>query len=434
MPLSYSDVLRIRPFRDLWLGQAISQMGDAFYYVAFMFMVKKVTGQDAMVGAVGALETLPFLVFGPYAGVLADRIDRRRIMLASDLLSGLALVFFGATILLNGKPPVPLLLAIPFALSTIRVFFTPAKSAAIPALVPDRALTAANSLSMTTQNLMPMIGLGVTAGVLSALYTLSPAAFYASTVGLNALSFFGSAIFIAKLPPLMPDRKDAHETHPIADLIEGARYLRNRHDLLVFTVMLAVFRLCVAPFFVVYLAVNDRWFGGKPQTIAWFEFSFFVGMIVSSYAAGRIKAKRPAWWFCLGLATVGVTVFAMAFSPHFWLFVLWNVGAGLAIPVADLPIITYLQRSVPDAFRGRVNAVREMISTGVMPIGMSMAGALVARIGVEWMFILMGAGMTGACLGGLLDRRFRNIELPEPMSDELPLPVEEKQKEGAFVG
>ncbi|WP_025225924.1 MFS transporter [Fimbriimonas ginsengisoli] len=418
--------MRVRAFRDLWLGQAISQMGDAFYFVAFMFMVKKVTGSDAMVGAVGALETLPFLLFGPYAGVLADRIDRRKIMLVSDVVSGGALVLFSASIAVLGKPAVPTLLMVPFFLSSFRVFFMPAKSAAIPSLVPAAQLTSANALSMTTQNLMQLISLGLTAGVLSLLFALSPSLFYLTTVGLNSVSFFVSAYFIGRLPRVMPNRKDAHETHVWQDLKNGVGYLRSRHDLVVLTILLAVFRLSVAPFFVVYLAANDKWFGGKPQTIAWFEFAFVAGMVASGSYAGRLKPRYPARGFCIGLALVGVTVGLMGFSPYVSLFILWNVIAGLAIPIADVPITTYVQLSVPDAYRGRVNAVREMISVGVMPISMGLAGLIVARTGVEIAFMLMGSGMSLSCLLGLLDRRFRNIEMPETATPEKFVPTREE--------
>src|ERR1700678_2005521 len=103
--MSYSQILRIPAFRNLWLGQAVSQLGDAFYYVSFMFMVQKVTGSIAMVGYVGACETVPYLLFSLYGGVVADRLDRKRIMLWSDLLSGLALCLLAALVLVLGKPP-----------------------------------------------------------------------------------------------------------------------------------------------------------------------------------------------------------------------------------------------------------------------------------------------------------------------------------------
>src|SRR5579862_8820226 len=134
LPTVSFSTLRIAPFRALWLGQAISQLGDAFYYIAFMFMVQKVTGSSVMVGYVGALEALPFLLLGSYAGVVVDRLDRRRIMLLSDLCSGLALVGLAACIWLQRQPPVWALLVTPFVLSSVRCFFMPAKSASIPSL------------------------------------------------------------------------------------------------------------------------------------------------------------------------------------------------------------------------------------------------------------------------------------------------------------
>jgi MFS family permease len=415
------DVLRLTAFRDLWLGQAISQLGDAFYYVAFMFMVKKVTGSDGMVGLVGALETLPFLLFGPYAGVLADRMDRRRIMLLSDLICGFALVAMAGLIFLLGRPPVWALLVVPFVLSSVRCFFMPAKSAAIPSLVPSNYLLRANALSMSTQNLMQLASLAFTAGVLTLLYDQAPKWFYSSTILLNALSFLGSAIFIARLPAIVPERKATDDAHIWADLKDGIRYLRSRHDLMVLTVLLAVFRLCVAPFFVVYLAANDKWFGGRPETITWFEFSFFLGMVISSAFVSRLPMKRPAIWFCVGLGSVGLFVAAMAFSPFIWAFVVWNLACGLAVPLADVPMIVYLQKSVPDAFLGRVNAVRDMAATGVMPIGMAAAGLLVAEVGLVVGFLAMGVGMAVACFAGLFDARFREVVMPDDEEAASPM-------------
>lgn len=413
MRLSLPKVLSLSAFRNLWLGQAISQLGDAFYYVAFLFMVKKVTGSDTMVGAVGALETLPFLLFGPYAGVLADRIDRRLIMLVSDAFSGIFLLLFGATVLALGRPLEWMLLVTPFVLSSVRVFFMPAKSAALPALVPSAYLPDANGVSMTTGNFMPMAGLALSAGAMGVLYAQSEPVFYAATIGLNALTFLGSAVFIAKLPKVVPDRTDVHESHVLADLRDGMRYLKGRRDLVVLTALLAVFRLSVAPFFVAFIKVNEQWFGGKPQTLAWMEFSFFLGMVLSSAYSAKFQARYPARAFAVCLGIAGLTVGGMAFGQSsIWWFIGLNVVAGLAIPLGDVPITTYLQRSVPDAFRGRVNSVRDMIATGVMPIGMTIGGKIVGTVGPAAMFLIMGIGMVGSCVGGLLDGSFRNAEMP----------------------
>jgi len=410
--MSYSQILRIRAFRNLWLGQSISQMGDSFFYVAFMFMVQKVTGSYAMVGFVGACETAPYLLFSLYAGVVADRIDRRRIMLASDLLSGLVLVSLAALVWILGQPPVWALLVTPFLLSTVRSFFMPAKNAAIPAIVPEGSLMAANALSAMTQNFVPILSLSLSAGVLSLIYTKSPAMFLICAVLANSLSFFGSAVFVWRLPKIEPDRNPDHRPHPWTDLKDGLRYIRSRHVLVVLMSVQTGLSLAISPFFVVYVAANKQWLGGRPQTLAYCELAFFVGMVVGSLYVGKIKFDMPGKGFIFGTAAVGLAVLAMAFSPFFALFLLWNLVAGLTLPFASIPVATWLQSTVPDAFQGRVNSIYSMLQMGVQPLGLGLGGVLVAQAGISLAFIVMGGGMALAALAGLLDREFRRLEMP----------------------
>ena len=411
-PVTFASVLRIPAFRDLWLGPAISQLGDALYYVTFLFMAKKLTGSDAVVGFVGAVETLPYLLFGAFAGVAADRFNRRQLMLASDVLGGLVLVLFGFWAYFHPKIGLPALLFVPFALSSLRCFFMPAKGASIPALVPPEKLQTATSLSMMTQNLMPMMGLALSAGVLGVVYQRSPDFFLLVAVGLNAASFLISAYFIARLPSLIPDRKEI--SHPLEDFREGLRYIRKRRDLGVMLIVMTGFRLCIAPFFVAYLAANDAWFDGKPQTVSWLEFGFFAGMVAMAPFVGRMKITRPGLSFSLGLLVVGVFVLFMAFARNFWVFLTWNFLCGLAVPLADIPITTYCGLSVPDGFLGRVNAVMNMIANGVMPLGTALGGMLIAGAGIQAGFIAMGTGCCLACLIGVLDSTFRRVRMPEP--------------------
>ncbi|RYG39378.1 MFS transporter [bacterium] len=423
--MNYSHVLRIRSFRDLWLGQAISQLGDAFYYIVFMFMAKKLTGSDGVVATVGVLETLPYLLFSAYAGVAADRFDRRKVMLWSDIASGAALFGFAAFLVFNPKPPLFMLLVMPFLLSTMRCFFMPAKSAAIPAVVPKNLLQLANSLSSTTQNIVPLVGLALTGGVLTLLWVNSPEYFFLICVALNTVSFLLSAWFIARLPVLKAEQK-AQESHALTDFVEGVRYIRRRPDLITFIAMTTGFRLGVAPFFVAYLAANDAWFGGGPSTLTWMEFSFFVGMVAAAPLMGKVKVEHPGRWFATGLFVVGLMVGLMAFSRTFALFVILNIVCGLAVPPADIPVNTWLQKSVPDAFLGRVNSVLNMVATGAMPMGLALGGVLIRQIGTSGLFMAMGGVMMVACAAGFLTPAFRNARMdPDvPTDDPTPLNVQ----------
>ncbi len=405
--------LSIKPFRNLWLGQAISQMGDSFYYVIFAFMVQRVTGSSAMVGFTSAVETLPYLLFSAYAGVMADRMDRRKIMLLSDLLSAGLLILFACVVFRSANPPVWALMTTAGLLSTVRAFFIPAKSAAIPALVPEDMLLKANSLSAATQSFMPLISLTLSALVLSALYAISARWFFLTAVLLNTLSFVGSAIFVAKLPAILPDRDELHEKHPMQDMRDGLAYVRGRHELWMLLAMQLVLNLMISPFFVVYLAANKRWFGDLPSNLAWFEAAFFAGMVISSFLVGRMTIKRVGLSYIVGVAGVGVCVAVMGFTPDFRLFLLWNLLAGLLMPFGSIPVNTYMQMTVPDGYRGRVNSAWATAGIGVQPIGMALGGLLVEGVGLVGGFITMGAGMCAASTIGLLDRRFRAMTLPE---------------------
>ena len=406
-----SGLLAIRPFRNLWLGQAISQVGDSFYYVSFMFMVMQITKSLPMVGFVGAMEALPFLIFSPYAGVLADRIDRRRIMLLSDILSMAILLLLAGYVAFDATPPAWTLLASAFMLSSVRSFFMPAKSAAIPALVPRNMLMQANSLSMATQTIVPALSLALSATIMGLLYAFSPQWFFLSMILINAASFLVSAWFISLLPRIVPDRDDVGEKHPLTDLREGLRYVRGHHVLVVLLVLSLFLNLMISPFFVVYMAANEAWFGGKPQTFAWFEFSFFAGMILGSILVAKSNIQRPGLGYIWGLVVVGGAVAAMAFSKGFALFVAWNVIAGLGLPFAQIPLATYLQTAVPDAFRGRVNSALTMIGMGTQPIGMSLGGFMIQKLGLVASFFVMGVGMGTVALAGLLDGPFRTMKI-----------------------
>jgi DHA3 family macrolide efflux protein-like MFS transporter len=405
--------LRIPAFRNLWLGQAISQLGDSFYFVIFAFMTLKISGSPAMVGFVSALELMPFLLLSAYAGVMADRIDRRRIMLLSDMVSAGLLAAFAANVYLySGKPPVWTLMVAAATLSILRVFFMPARAAAVPALVPADVLMKANALSSATQNVMPLISLSISAGVLAVLYQISPTWFFLSAVLLNMLSFVGSAAYVAKLPKILPDR-ETHEVHPLHDLREGIAYVKGRHELSVMLALQLLLNLTISPFFVVYLAANRAWFHDLPQNLAWLEFSFFAGMVLGSAIVGRLKITRPGLGYVFSMVTVGLAVVMMGFTPTFWLFVCWNMLAGVAIPFGNIPVNTYLQLTVPDAFRGRVNSAWTMVSVGIQPLGLAMGGLLVQWAGIVGGFAVMGFGMAASGAIGLLDRQFRRMRMPE---------------------
>lgn len=415
--MSSSTVLRLPEFRRLWLGQAVSQLGDAIYYLIFLFMVDRLTGNPAMVGYVGAVQALPYLLLGPYAGALSDRLDRRRLMLFSDLASLLILLGVAAWLVRDATPPTWLIFVAGGSLSVVNVFFAPAKSAAIPRLVPPDRLMEANALSAATQNAMPLIGLAFSGTVLGLLYRVAPDYFFLAAVVLNAATFAVSASAIAGLPAIRPERGEA-PPNAWTDTLEGFRYIRHHPVLVSVLSASAIMSLSISPFFVVYVVINREWFDGQYSTLALIDFSFFVGMVFTSLYISRRPVHRTGLAYLLGIAGAGATIIAMAFSPVLWLFVVWNVLCGLVLPFAQVPITTYVQATVPDAYRGRVNAALAMVAHGVVPLGAATAGILLDRLGSVAMLVLMGLGFALSGVVAYLNPTFRRAR-----SDDAPTPA-----------
>jgi DHA3 family macrolide efflux protein-like MFS transporter len=420
---TYRELLRIPAFRNLWIGQAISQLGDSLYYLVFLFMVDRLTGNPAMVGIAGVAQTLPFLLLSPYAGVVADRMDRRRILMTADLLSSATLVLFALLIWRDSSPPAWLLIATGATLSCINVFFAPAKGAAIPQVVSSEFLPSANALSMATQNLMPMIGVALSGTALAALYLLSPSYFFLSAILLNALSFGISALFIYRLPRLLPERPETTKGNfeqGWQDLRDGFRYLQSQSVLRTMLLLNFLVQISISPFMLVYVQVNRDWFGGGYGSLAICEVAFFVGVVFCSIFLERLKVNRVGVAFIGGMAGIGIVVVFMAWAKNVPLFAFWNFVAGLAFPFAQIPMTTYIQRVVPDAFQGRVNSVLAMTGWGIQPVGIGIGSLILAKIGPAGLLVLMGTAMTLAALGGLLAPSFRRATLTETTAGGTP--------------
>jgi MFS family permease len=377
-----------------------------------MFMVGKVTGSAAMVGVVGAAETLPFLFFSAYAGVLADRLDRRRLMLWSDVASGAILALFAGLVLFVPTPPAWTMILTPFALSCSRVFFMPAKSAAIPVLVPEEALMAANALSSLTQSVAPMIGLALSVSVLGVLYSFARAWFFLVAITVNMASFLISAYYVRMLPSMVPTKSDA-PSHVLREFRLGLGYLKRHKVLRIYLLVQAITSLLIAPFFVAFVSANSQWMGGTPQVLSGMELTFFVGLVISSSIVSRFKHRHPGMAFIYCIAIVGLAVAGMGYCRSVLEFCTLNIFCGLAIPFCDVPLNTYIQMEVEDALRGRVNSVINMIRMGVMPVGTLLGGKLVEMAGLTATFVIMGGGLIFAALIGLCSSDFRKSEIRE---------------------
>ena len=223
-PVGYIELLRNNyAFRQLWLGQVVSQMGDWFNTIALYTIILNLTGSGRDVGLLLVARFLPSFVFGPLSGVLADRFSRRTIMIVSDLLRAVVVLGFLLVRRADQLWIVYVLTVLQLGFST---FFEPAKTAAIPSIVSDRELVAANAISSVTWSVM--LTLGAAIGGLITGWLGTDVAFV-----LDSLTYLLSAALIASVRlPKRPNARRAKLTVGralgITQTIEGARYVKHR--------------------------------------------------------------------------------------------------------------------------------------------------------------------------------------------------------------
>ncbi|MBX3115546.1 MAG: MFS transporter [Fimbriimonadaceae bacterium] len=433
--LGRNSVLSFRDFRNLWLGQTISQFGDAVYALVLLFMAGHVSGDPLMVGLVGVLQAIPFVVLGPVAGILADRIDRRTQLIVADMCSVTFTLALSIYAFFHPNPEVWVLCLAAFLLATAHTFFLPARSAAIPRLVPKDQVYAANGLAMATQQVVAMAGIGLSAGALGLIYKLAPNYFFFIAATVNCLTFAFSVIFLLRLPSMKADREMIEKMSRQSfgktisnaldqmktEIKEGLHVMRGDAVVSVALPLNVIGTIFISGFMVVYIAVNKAWYGGEFGTLAWIEFSFAATMMVFSIVVGKLKVSRPGLSFAIAQAAIGILVVAMAWSKPYWLFIVVNALCGIVLPFIILPLSTYMQTAIHDSVRGRVNSSWAMVTQGMVPVGMALTGPMLKFFGAENSFIIMGAGLAASGIGGFFFPRFIAARIPDtsPESGDL---------------
>lgn len=390
----YVELLRgNRDFRLVWLGQVISQLGDWFDTIALFTLILRLTGSGGVIGLIFVARFLPSVFLGPLSGVVADRFNRKHIMIASDAARAVVVLGF----LLVRRPEqvwiVYLLTVLQLGFSS---FFEPARSAAIPSLVRTRELVTANAISSVTWSAMLTLGAAVGGPVTGWFGT--DVAFV-----IDSLTYVVSAILIASVAlPLRPKREKSKLTPSkalgITDTLEGLRYVSRRRR------VLAV------------LLVKPAWGlgGGILTLLPVFGEKIFpvwgraaVGMSVLYFARGIGTAVGPVFvrrfhgetrkqmQRSIGFAFLVAGVFYCSFggSRSFALALIFLAVAHMGGSVLWVFSTVLLQTEVEDNFRGRVFAAELMLMTLAMAASNYFTGQALDRLAYSPRTVTIAIGM-----------------------------------------
>jgi MFS family permease len=356
LAIDFSPLKRYPDFRRLWLSGLISYFGSMFTYVALPFQVKQLTGSYLAVGLIGLVEIIPLVVFGLYGGVLADHMDRKRMIWATEF----AALFLSTILLINSLLPSPKLAVIYIVaalFSAVDGLQRPSADAILPRLVEHKDLPAASAL-MSLRWQIGMITGPALAGVLISIAGVS-AGFI-----LDILTYF-LALFILIRVKNVPPMKES-EKPSFSSLVAGVKYATSRKDLMgTYLVDLA------AMFFAMPTALFPFWAeqAGAPWALGLFYAAGTIGSILVTLTSGWVKSytKHGRAIFLAALGW-GVAITLAGVTNNLFLILLFLILAGASDMVSALFRSTLWNQSIPDEFRGRLAGV-ELISYSVGPLG-----------------------------------------------------------------
>lgn len=380
--------LGVPGFRRLWWGSTISRWGDTFSAVALVILVFRLTGSGLQVGIVVALEVVPVLVFGLAAGVVVDRLPRRRVMLVADV--GRAAIAFGLAAF--GDELVVVYVAA-FGLSALSTLFNPAAASVLPDLVGGDNVLGANS-ALWSAAVVSQIALAPLAGGLVALVGPGPA------FALNGASFLASAVAVAGLtvPPVTVGAR-AGPLQQVREGLEAVRASRLLRALVGVQVLAALSAGATSALLVVlaerHLEVGPGRFGVLLGAIG-------IGAGLGPLVLQRVVAdvRRPGLLFGPYLLRGAVDLVLATFSS-FGVALGALAVYGLGTSTGHVTYQTVLQTTVPDRLRGRVFAAYDVVWQSSRLISIAGGGVLADAFGIRAVYALGGVLLLAAGALGL---------------------------------
>jgi ENTS family enterobactin (siderophore) exporter len=392
-PLSHN-----RDFLLLLGGQGISAFGDALSLTALPLLVLALTGSGVAMGVVGVLNTIPDLVFGLLAGVIADRSDRRVMILGADFGRAILTALIPLSIYLHG-PTIVVILLIAAPMSMLRALFLAAYTAAMPSLVGRPLLGKATSTLETVYSLSFVVGPSV-AGLLAAVVGFGP------TIAVDALSFLASSAAMALIRRPLQERQERPPLDIRAEIREGIAYIAGHPTLRVAVSYWGLISIITAGLIPVLTFFVTRQLGLSTATFGLLLSVNGIGYLLGAIGMNQFRIRSAGRIMIVGTAVEAVAMIAAVNGQVAVLFpAAFVVGAASAAVV--ITYVTLRSAAAPDELLGRVGSTARTLSIGLQPIGMITAGVLLDTIGGGATLLLMGSGLLIATLGFSASSRLR---------------------------
>jgi DHA3 family macrolide efflux protein-like MFS transporter len=392
-------------FSAMWLGQVVSSLGDRIHHVALVFLVAGATNASPLaLGLVFAAVTIPAVLVGPIAGVLVDRWDRKPVMVASDLIRGgiVALIPVASGIHIG------VVMVLVFLLAATSAFFRPARTAALPMVVPDEDLMTANSAMWLADTGSDLFGYGLGGLFVGFLGSQLALAFWVDSV---SYMVSGALVAAVTIPPLMRSA-EAPVRSLGSELVSGWRFLRSETVLLATTIQASVAEYglgaltALSPLLILALPLDGL---DTPTAYGLFDMSMGIGLVGGGVVIGGLAERLPKGpSIVAAFAALGVAVIGLAATQNLILALILAAGVGVANATFVVPSQTIFQQRTPGEMLGRVVAIRLAVVNAMLAVAMITSGWLAGSIGFRPILAACGLLTLAAGLAGLRVRSIRD--------------------------
>jgi MFS family permease len=391
---------RNRNYNLLWITQVVSELGSDISYIAFPLLILVTSGSPLEMGIVSAASAAAHLVGELPGGLLADRWDRKKIMLLCEAVRALVLGSL-AVALLMGMFSFGHILAVAVIEGLFSAMFGPAEDASIPRIVPEEQLPSAIARNTARSYIAGLVGPAV-GGFLFSIHRMVP--FLVDAIS-YAVSFVG--LLFLRLPPRQPGGDT--ESSAWRGMVGGLAWVVRQKVIRTTLAWIVVSNLVFAALVIVILAVAAQHEAGPGEIGVMMAF-FGVGGLLGAVAAARLHAALPAPMIVLGFSWIAAAMTAaMTLVPGgLALGVILGAVAFFA-PVANTTIITYQMMITPDELRGRLSGITGLCAGAAGALGPLLGGILMTAIGGASGVLVCSVSLAAIALGATLSPTLRRF-------------------------
>ncbi len=394
-------------------GQTISMFGSSIVQFAISWHITLTTKSGLMLTIATLCGFLPQVLISLFAGVWADRYNRKRLIILAD--GGIALSTVVLAILFStGHSAIWLLFVISGIRSLGAGIQSPAVSAFLPELVPQEKLMRVNGINASLMSVMMLLS-PAAAGGLYSLMGLAPVFWVdvlTAIMGISLLLMLKTA----------PREKTLHEPeHFFRDMLSGIRYVVKTPWLRQFLSFYLFYAIMFGPVVFLTPLMVARSFGDESWRLVVHEMVFSVGSILGGLTVGFLgeRMRNKVYMLIAACVAFGFTTLVMGFSPNFWFYLGVMLPMGVTMPFINTGSMTVLQLKVQPELMGRVFGLVSIIGSGAMPLSMVLFGPLADVMSVELQLIITGLLMIAISLFVLRFPEMREAGEPLPTSEEL---------------